>query len=61
MIHPDERHQLSNAEFKEIFVDEYPDSMTRSKIYSDYASFTSAFAEDVTESFAQWLGGSFYN
>jgi len=52
LIHPDERHQLSSTEFKEEFVDKYPDSTTRSKIYLDYTKFTSAFAEDVTASFA---------
>lgn len=58
LIHPAERHQLSSAEFKDEFVDKYPNSTTRSKIYSDYNEFTSAFAEDVTASFAQWIGGS---
>lgn len=59
LIKPDKKHQLSRAEFKETFVDAFPSSSTRNGIYLDYDKFTSAFAADVTESFTQWIGGSF--
>ena len=59
LIQPDTKHELSSAEFKETFVNSFPNSRTRSDIFSAYIAFTEAFSKEVTNSFTQWIGGSF--
>ncbi|GAB5555726.1 MAG: hypothetical protein Sapg2KO_53170 [Saprospiraceae bacterium] len=58
-ITPPERQELSLEEFYLHFVEAFPDSDTREKLFSGYFKYISDFQNEIVEDFTQWIGGSF--
>lgn len=58
-IDPPERQELSLEEFREHFVEAFPKSETREKLYNGYLRYTKDFREEITTAIIQWIGGSF--
>lgn len=58
-IDPPERQELSLEEFYLHFVEAFPDSNTREKLFSGYVSYIKDFKNEITADFIQWIGGSF--
>ena len=58
-IEPPERVELSIDEFKKYFVDNFPKSQTREKLFQGYKKYTQAFRTEITKDIIQWVGGSF--
>jgi hypothetical protein len=58
-LDPPERQELSLEEFKEHFVEAFPKSKTREKLYNGYLRYTEDFREEITADIIQWIGGSF--
>ena len=46
-------------ELKQHFIDDFPESTSRTLIFNDYQSFIEAFQQEVTADFIQWIDGSF--
>jgi hypothetical protein len=58
-LDPPERQELNLEEFKEHFVEAFPKSETREKLYNGYLRYTKDFREEITTDIIQWIGGSF--
>lgn len=58
-LDPPERQELSLKEFKYHFVDAFPDSSTRKKLYEGYLRYTKDFRKEIASEVVQWIGGSF--
>jgi len=58
-IEPPERVELSIDEFKLYFVDKFPKSETRARLFDGYNKYTMSFRSEVTKDIIQWVGGSF--
>jgi hypothetical protein len=59
LLQPDVRHRVSPEQFKQQFVESFPNSSTRSTVYGEYLRFTNEFNEVVTPNVSHWIGGSF--
>lgn len=58
-LDPPERQELSLQEFKPHFVEAFPKSETRKRLYDGYLRYTKDFRQDITTEIVQWIGGSF--
>ena len=58
-LQPPKELLLDIDTFKQEFVDNFPDSETRSVIFEQFEGFNSQFQEEVTDVYLQWVGGSF--
>ena len=59
LLFPAEIHHISREKFEQFFVSSFPTSKTRLLLYEAFSRYTEAFKSDITETFAQWIGGSF--
>lgn len=50
---------ISMNDFEEIFVHDFRDSQTRTKIFSGYENFIYDFQIKLTEKFSHWINGSY--
>lgn len=58
-IQPSEIIPINEQEFKEIFVDNFSESETRTKIFNGFQRYLSDFKVQITPSFKNWCNGSF--
>lgn len=56
---PQDAIQVGLESFEEIFVNEFPNSSTRSPIFEKYLSYIDAFKQEILPGFRQWVNGSF--
>ncbi|MEM6878639.1 MAG: hypothetical protein AAF544_08780 [Bacteroidota bacterium] len=59
LIEPPGIHKLSNEEFEQIFVKDFSDSLTRRPLFEQLVAYSERIRDEVTDSFVQWIGGSF--
>jgi hypothetical protein len=50
---------LSIGEFREIFVDNFPNSVTRKRLFDNWMDYIFDFQHEVFPFFEQWIDGSF--
>lgn len=58
-IAPPDTYDLSVEEFQMIFVDDFLDSETRLMLFNSYQIYTERMRKEITDTFTQWIGGSF--
>lgn len=58
-LSPYEVHTTTLEEMREIFVDAFPDSETRKRLFDNYLDWIFDFKRDVFPYFTQWVNGSF--
>ncbi|MEM8896197.1 MAG: hypothetical protein AAGC88_16585, partial [Bacteroidota bacterium] len=46
-------------QFKDTFVNSFPHSHSRSRLFDNYQHFISDFQQQITSNFTQWIDGSF--
>ncbi|MEM6396511.1 MAG: hypothetical protein AAF741_09200 [Bacteroidota bacterium] len=59
LIEPPVIHKLSNEDFERLFVEDFPNSETRRLLFEELMMYTLRVQDEVTDSFVQWIGGSF--
>ncbi|MEM8583878.1 MAG: hypothetical protein AAGF87_06395 [Bacteroidota bacterium] len=59
LIEPPGIHKLLNEEFEHIFVEDFSNSETRRFLFEQLMVYTERVRDEVTDSFVQWIGGSF--
>ena len=58
-IVPYETHQTTLDEFQQVFVDAFPESETRQRLFDNYLGWIFDFQRDIFPYFTQWINGSF--
>jgi len=58
-LFPYEAHDITLDEMPEIFVDAFPESETRKRLFDNYLDWVIDFQRDVFPYFTQWINGSF--
>lgn len=58
-LQPSEKHTISRMEFEEVFVNSFNEPTTRTKLYEYFTMYNDEFQLEITDSYAQWIGGSF--
>lgn len=58
-LYPYEITKIDFKTFEDIFINDFPNSLTRKEIFDNYLSYLSAFREEVSNSFTQFIDGSF--
>lgn len=58
-LQPAEIVELDLFEFEYHFVQKFPNSTTRRRIFNAYIHYLKHFQQNITENFFQWLDGSF--
>lgn len=58
-LHPYQKFELSLKEFEDFFIQPFPKNSTRHIIFQNYLRFIADFRKEVTDSFSQWINGSF--
>lgn len=56
---PNDRIVLSLEEFEVFFVNDFEENDRRKELFSSYKAYISAFQDEITPNFVQWLDGSF--
>lgn len=56
---PYETHHITLDEFQEVFVDAFPESGTRQRLFDNYLDWIFDFQRDISPYFTQWLNGSY--
>jgi hypothetical protein len=56
---PNEPHQTTLDEFQQVFVDSFPESETRKRLFDNYLDWIFDFQRDISPNFTQWINGSF--
>lgn len=58
-LYPPEIIEVSIETLKAIFVDAFPNSITRKDLFENYLHYTYRFEDEVFPFFEQWINGSF--
>jgi hypothetical protein len=58
-LFPYEVHTVTIEEMREIFVDAFPESESRKRLFDNYLNWIFDFQRDVFPYFTQWVDGSF--
>lgn len=58
-LFPYEIIETNLASFQKVFVEAFPDSLTRKKLFENYLRFTYRFQDEIFPFFEQWINGSF--
>ena len=59
LLEPPEKIRIAPDQFARVFVEDFGKSTTRESLYQSYLEYTHQFSQEITDSFAQWIGGSF--
>lgn len=59
LIVPSDKILIDFKDFEELFVDSFPDSQTRRRLFQNYQKYLYDFSRDITPKFTQWVNGSF--
>jgi hypothetical protein len=58
-LSPFEKITIDISTFKNVFVDDFPNSTTRKAIFDNYLRYLDDFSKEITPNFTQWIDGSF--
>lgn len=59
LLQPPEKLTIDRDQLYEVFVQAFGKATTRLGIYESYLEYTELFSNTITETFTQWIGGSF--
>jgi hypothetical protein len=58
-LFPFEKITIDISTFKNVFVDDFPNSTTRKVIFDNYLRYLDDFSKEITPNFIQWIDGGF--
>lgn len=58
-LFPPQIIEIDLVTFEEVFVNSFPKSKTRKKLFDDYLTYIAGFKQAISPTFYQWINGSF--
>ena len=59
LLQPGGPHLVPWNQFVQVFVTDYPGESNRHRLFAEFEHYSRRFQAEITNSYAQWIGGSF--